>query len=149
MSAVVPDRIFPTYADDKTTRFRPLVVPYVVLALWIGLAYLLGDELRTATPAFEGAKEITTVSNWGYMFLVGAVVMTVCSLMRDTKWLRTSLFIGGFMYTWWGALFMFSIINVPFANLNAPILYWFVAFSHFAGASLPQRALPTTPPKGD
>lgn len=144
----MPDRIFPTYADDKTTRFRPLVLPYVILAVWIALSYISGDPMRTNTPAFEGPREIAEVRTWGYMFAIGAMALTVSSVMRDTKWLRAALFIGGFMYLWWGCLFMFSIINVPYANLNAPVLYWFIAFSHFAGASLPQRALPTTPQEG-
>lgn len=141
----MPDRIFPTYADDKSVRFRPLILPYIALALWVGLGYNLGDAVRTNTPSFEGAKGITDIQNWGIMFLIGAVVMAVTSMIHETKWMRLSLFIGGVMYVWWGCLFVFTLTHVPNASIVAPGLYAFIAFAHFAAAALPPAGVADRP----
>lgn len=139
----MPDRIFPTYSDDFSKRFRPLAYPYVFLATWLAFGYIFGDSIRTNTPSFGGAKELASIHIWGFMFLAGAVALLVSSFMHNTKWLRLALFLGGVIYMWWGILFAFTVFDVPFASLNAPGLYAFISFAHFAAASLPQRALPT------
>lgn len=138
----VPRRIFPTWADDRSKKFvfRPLILPYLALPLWLGLGYTLGDPARTATPSFEQAKLLTSIEHWGWMFLAGAAVIAATMWMADTLYLRIALFIGAFIYTWWGVLFFIGTLNIPNSSVNAAALYWFIAFAHFVAAGLPQRA---------
>lgn len=114
--------------------FRPLLFPYVVLAGWIGFGYLLGDPVRTSTPSFASAKELAPMHVWGLMFLTGAVVLVASMFLNDFL-MRCALFIGGVIYSWWGALFALTAYHDEKASLNAPAIYGFLAFCHFIAAS--------------
>lgn len=133
-------RIFPTWDDDnERAKFRPLLLPYVILAWWIGCAYIWGDEQRTLTPSFEEARKLADMGQWGVMFLIGGTLLFVTMWLGDTLYVRAAMFIGGCMYTWWGCLFMMGVAHVPYSSLNGPALYWFIAYSHFVAAALTQR----------
>lgn len=113
---------------------RVAALPTVVLAGWIGTAYLVGDPERTATPSFRAAQTLAPMQWWGLIFLAGAAAMTVTALTRLERALAVAFFIGGAIYSWWGSLFAVSIASDPRASLVAPVLYLFIGFVHFAGA---------------
>ena len=114
--------------------FRPLLVPFVVLAGWIGLGYVLGDPVRTSTPSFESARELAPIPVWGAMFLIGAATLVVSMFLSDFL-MRCALFVGGVIYSWWAALFAITALQDDKASLNAPAIYAFLAFCHYIAAS--------------
>lgn len=115
--------------------FRPLLVPFIVLAAWLGCGYLFGAPVRTATPSFASARAIAPMDLWGVMFLAGAVVLTAAMFLRDHRVPQWALVIGGAIYTWWAFLFLFTVLRDERASLNAPALYGFIAAIHFLAAN--------------
>lgn len=121
---------------------RAQLIPFPLLALVIGLAYVLGDPRRTATPSFNTARELahslgaTTdgIQLFGVFFLMGAVVMATTLITDSPRVMATALTIGGFMYVWWGALFAISAIVETRASLTGWAIYAFVAYGHFINA---------------
>src|SRR5689334_4135918 len=76
-------------------------LPVAILAAVMGLAYLLGDPQRTASPSFAYAKSIAPMHVWGVVFLVGAVAVGSAAFLRDGAALALALFVGGSMFAWW------------------------------------------------
>lgn len=124
---------------DKRVVFRPLIIPYVIATAWIGFGYMLGDPQRTLTPSFDQARQITDISTWGWLFLIGALCLALTMWIPDSLYLRMSLFVGGVIHSWWGFLFFINIFNSHHSSLNAPICYWFLAYSFFIAAALTRR----------
>lgn len=114
---------------------RPLLIPFAVLAGWIGCAYTLGAPVRTSTPSFAAARDLAPMQLWGGMFLVGALVLALAMFTRDDRIPRWSLAIGGVIYLWWGLLFLLTVLRDERASLTAPALYGFIAFIHFLAAN--------------
>jgi hypothetical protein len=98
--------------------------------------------MRTATPSFDEARDFISLRVWGLMFLAGATTLTLTMLSGRTAWMRAALYVGGVMYSWWAFLFLLGAIQTPYASVNSPAVYGFIAFTHFAAAALPRRALP-------
>lgn len=115
--------------------FRPLLIPFILLAGWIGCSYLFGDPARTATPSFASAKDIAPIAQWGVMFIIGAGVLAASMFTRDHRVPQWALVIGGAIYTWWAFLFLFTVLRDERASLNAPALYGFIAAIHFIAAN--------------
>jgi hypothetical protein len=115
--------------------FRPLLIPFAVLAGWIGCAYVFGDPVRTSTPSFAAARELAPMPVWGVMFLIGAATLAVAIVVHDDRLPRWALAIGGVIYIWWGLLFLLTVLRDERASLNAPALYGFIAFIHFLAAN--------------
>lgn len=114
---------------------RWLLLPSGILAGWIGCAYILGDPIRTSTPSFGIARGIAPLSAWGWLFLTGGVVLLVASLLGRLKIVAyAALLIGGAIYSWWASLFLVTLAVDDRASIVAPGVYYFVGFSHFAGA---------------
>ena len=114
--------------------FRPLLVPFIALAAWIGCAYVFGDPTRTSTPSFGAAQDLAPMQLWGAMFLAGAAVLTL-SMFLNERLMHAALFVGGVIYAWWGALFALSAAHDPEASLVSPALYGFLAAIHFLAGS--------------
>lgn len=114
---------------------RPLLIPFIVLAGWIGCSYVAGDPVRTATPSFASARELAPMHLWGVMFIIGAATLVVAMFVRDDRIARWALVVGGVIYTWWGLLFLLTVLRDERASLNGPVLYGFVAFVHFLAAN--------------
>lgn len=114
--------------------FRPLLVPFIALAAWIGCAYTFGDPARTSTPSFGAARDLATMQTWGVVFLAGAAVLWL-SMFLNERLMRAALFVGGVIYVWWAALFALSAAQDPKASLVSPALYGFLAAIHFLAAS--------------
>lgn len=115
--------------------FRPLLIPFALLAGWIGCAYMFGDPGRTATPSFAAARDLAPIQTWGVMFVIGAAVLVVAMFVTDDGVPQWALVIGGGIYLWWAVLFFFTITQDERASLNAPALYGFIAAIHFIGAN--------------
>lgn len=115
--------------------FRPLLIPFILLAGWLGCTYLFGEPIRTATPSFAAARGIAPLEHWGVMFLIGAVVLTAAMFVRNHHVPQSALIIGGAIYTWWAFLFLFTVLRDERASLNAPALYGFIAAIHFLAAN--------------
>lgn len=115
---------------------RWLLLPSGILAGWIGCAYILGDPVRTSTPSFGIARGIAPLSAWGWLFLAGAAVLLVASLLLGRLRIvaYAALLIGGAIYSWWASLFLVTLAVDDRASIVAPGVYYFVGFSHFAGA---------------
>lgn len=113
---------------------RFLLAPFPALAAWIGLAYTLGDPRRTASPSFAAAQSIAPMHVWGAMFLLGSVVLTFALLLDDKKLLSKALFAGGFIFTWWAALFGYSAATDPNASLTGPAIHGTLGLLQFIGA---------------
>lgn len=110
---------------------RSVLIAGPCLAGIIGLAYTLGDASRTAAPSFDAAKSVASMHTWGWVFLAGAVVMGAALLTRNQKVLSVSLFIGGTLYSWWGACFAIQALTDDQSSLVAWALYAVVAMIHF------------------
>lgn len=115
--------------------FRPLLIPFIFLAGWLGCTYMFGDPIRTSTPSFAAAKSIAPIEHWGVMFLIGAVVLTAAMFLHSHHVPQWALIIGGAIYTWWAFLFLFTVLRDERASLNAPALYGFIAAIHFLAAN--------------
>lgn len=115
--------------------FRPLLIPFIALAGWIGCGYVLGAPVRTSTPSFAAARDLAPMPAWGAMFLLGAAALTVAAFVRDDRVPRWSLAIGAVIYAWWGLLFLLTVVRDERASLNAPALYAFIAFIHVLAAN--------------
>lgn len=125
---------------------RMLVLPYIGLALWLGLGYIHGDPRRTATPSMEAPKELARtvlpglrepMNFWGIVFLIGAVALAAGALLpehyRRHEVLMVLLFVGGLMYCFWGAVFAWGALADSRASVNGPGVYWFAAVMHMVG----------------
>lgn len=110
---------------------RWMLLPFWVLALAMGLGYLLGGPERTAAPAFGAAKAIMPIQAWGVMFLLGALAIGVNSLINRRRGVARALLLGGAIYLWWGVLFGIAAVNDPRASLNGFWVYAFIAFCHW------------------
>lgn len=124
----------PLYRNPKA-RVRPMMLPMIALAIFIGSVYVFMDNQRFNTPSFTAQREIASLTVWGFMFLFGALVMVIAMATRRLKLMQYSLFTGGVIYLWWGLLFLTSVIQDPHANPNGFALYAFIAFFHFLGAA--------------
>lgn len=113
---------------------RWLLAPFPALAAWIGLAYLLGDPRRTASPSFAVAQHIAPMHVWGLMFLLGGVVLTLAILIDDKQLLSRALFAGGFIFTWWACLFGYAAATDPKASLTGPAIHGTLGFLQFIGS---------------
>lgn len=114
-------------------RHTPRSVLYTgpVLAGIMGAAYLFGGNVRTDTPSFQAARAVAPMHDWGVVFLLGCVVLTVGLIVRNQRVLAGAYFIGGAMYTWWSALFAVQALTDKHASLVAWALYGIVAMTHF------------------
>lgn len=114
-------------------RALPIIVqiPFVALALWIGLAYRYGSPVRTATESFDTARDIAQVSTWGLAFLVGGVVMAAGLFHQRLQ--VFAFMIGGGVYILWG-LFFAEAASAPTASLTGWALYAFIGFTHYLAA---------------
>lgn len=102
---------------------RWLLAPFPILAGWMGCAYVFGDPIRTSSPSFAAAKTLWSMQTWGLIFLAGAAVMALCLILDDKQWLSRSLFVGGFIFTWWAALFGYTAYTDPKASLTGPAIH--------------------------
>lgn len=124
---------------------RLLVLPYIGLAAWIGLSYLNSAPRRLASPSLDQPKELARIltdapgmNAWGVVFLLGAIAMATAALLPEKsatfsrrEVLVVLLFIGGVMYAFWGAVFLWGALEDPRASLVATGLYWFISCTHF------------------
>jgi hypothetical protein len=111
---------------------RPLLLPYPALALVMGLAYLLGDPERTATPSFAPAKAVAPMHVWGVLFLTGFVVLMIG--LTNARLMAIALWIGGTMYVWWGACFALAALTDPRASATGWAVHGVVAAAHYTAA---------------
>lgn len=118
----------------QLNTLRWLLMPSAVLAGWIGAAYIFGDASRTSTPSFTAAREIGSMPAWGCLFAMGATALMIACISGNLKHMSIALFAGGAMYSWWGSLFLVTLVMGEMSTLVGPAIYYFVAFAHFAGA---------------
>lgn len=118
---------------------RRWLVPFPLLAGWIGCSYIFGDPARTATPSFEVPRSLAAqvgaaMPLWGALFVVGALVMVTAMGTSTDEMMYLSLTIGGFVYAWWSSLFLASALTDPHASLTGWAIHGFIAYAHFATA---------------
>lgn len=110
---------------------RLMLLPYPLLAVAMGLGYLLGDERRTAGQSFRAAKSVAPMDTWGVMFLLGALALTLALLTAHRHALGAALFVGGAIYSWWSLCFLLSALNDPGASVAAPAVHGFISAMHY------------------
>jgi hypothetical protein len=113
---------------------RFLLAPFPALAVWIGLAYLLGDPQRTESPSFAAAKLLAPMHVWGVLFLFGGVVLTLAMLVDDKRLLSWALFAGGFIFTWWAVMFGYAAATDPRASLTGPAIHGTLGLLQFSAS---------------
>ncbi|HET6909050.1 MAG TPA: hypothetical protein VFH54_06910 [Mycobacteriales bacterium] len=113
---------------------RAQLLPFPGLALVIGLAYILGDQRRTAAPSFLVAKSLAPMWVWGALFVLGATVMYAALATHSPRLMATALLIGGGIFAWWSVLLFSAGVTDPRGSLNAWAAYGFIAFGHYYAA---------------
>lgn len=128
---------------DRHCLDRAWVAPFALLALVLGLVYLLGDTGRTMSPSFATARYVGSVVNpgapmhvWGLVFLSGFVCIGGSLIRWRRRLLSLSLFLGGTLYVWWAAAFLISGFLDPRASLSVWATYAMIAFVHYAASYL-------------
>lgn len=127
------DRV-PEPERQAMNTLRWLLLPSGILAGWIGIAYMTGDPIRTSTPSFRMAQDIAPMEAWGVLFATGAIALIAAGISGRLNLVAIALFIGGAIYSWWASLFLVTLIVDDHASIVAPGVYYFLAFTHFAGA---------------
>lgn len=113
---------------------RWLLVPFPALAGVMGLAYLFGDPGRTSTQSFVAARDIATLHQWGYLFLLGAAVTSILLVLDRRTALSWALWFGGAIFTFWATLFAISAATDPRASLTGWAVHGTIASQHFIAA---------------
>lgn len=110
---------------------RAMTAPFIVLSLWIGLAYTFGDPIRTQGKSFTAAKAIAPLDVWGLMFLLVAGFLTLAWIIDQREILAVVLFAAGTVYLWWAFLFLQSALQDDRASVVGPGTYLFIAAVHY------------------
>jgi hypothetical protein len=117
------------------TKASLIMLPvYPIFTGWLGLAYLLGDPARTATPTLLAIGDVLPIRAWGAAFLSFAVVLIVGYAMRSRDVTIFVLWMGFAAFGVWGIIFAVVVFTVPDTSLVGPAVWWFIAAAFAASA---------------
>lgn len=117
-------------------RFRPptvaLMLPYPLLDIGLGLAYLLAEDRYTG-PSFTLIRTYAPMHVWGWLFLLGGLVLGLVLFFAPRAARVWSLVALGGFFMVWAASFAWAVWAYA-APPGGTVLYLYVAGTHFTAA---------------
>lgn len=117
--------------DDMTSAEQITLPTYPVVALVAGLLYALQPATRLSGPAFQTARDVLSMDQWGAIFAaVGAcqLVALVLGAYHGSRWLYVqTLKVGVALTAFWAVLLFLSARESPFVSYTSSL--WLVALT--------------------
>lgn len=121
------------YAPTGGSRMAVWFFP--TFSVTLGLIYMLQSEQRTASPAFDIARELMPMAAWGAVFLTVALIKILALLTHRAFTYAFAMCIAAGFYITWSVFFLASALSDPNVSFVAPLWPIYVAFFHLAMVS--------------
>jgi hypothetical protein len=115
-----------------TPGTRLAVWTFPALTAWLGAGYLFADRARFTSPAFAAAKDVTSLRNWGVVFLAVAAFKAFCLLTDRARLFIGAMCLGVGLYSVWAFLFAVAFWSDDRTSPGAPAWPVFVIAAHLA-----------------